>query len=129
MRSGRISAGLALGVGGQATCTTAEAWLGRSLEPDSSPGAMVPRYLAAFGPATVRDVQVWSGLTRLGEMAERLRPRACAPSATRTAMSCWTARCAPARPQHPAGPRFLPAHDNVLLAHTDRNDVQLTLPE
>jgi hypothetical protein len=36
---------------------------------------MLVRYLRAFGPATVKDVQTWSGLTRLHEATERLRPR------------------------------------------------------
>jgi len=54
------------GAGGLPTLTSAEAWLGRPLARRPSLGGMVRRYLGAFGPASVMDVQEWSGLTRLG---------------------------------------------------------------
>jgi len=40
-----------------------------------SPEGMVLRHLAAFGPASVADLQAWSGLTRLREPTERLGGR------------------------------------------------------
>jgi Winged helix DNA-binding domain len=63
------------GKSGRAAHTTAEAWLGQSLDPNPSLDEMIVRYLGAFGPATVKDIQTWSGLTRLGEATNRLRSR------------------------------------------------------
>src|SRR5690606_40447652 len=55
---------------GQPRLTTAESWLGRGLDPQPAPATMVLRYLGAFGPASVADMQTWSGLTRLREVVE-----------------------------------------------------------
>ncbi len=59
---------------GQAKLAPLESWLGASMNPKPSVDALVLRYLVAFGPASVMDAQAWSGLTRLREVFERLRP-------------------------------------------------------
>ena len=60
---------------GQAKLATIQSWTGRELEPEPSLDDFVLRYLRAFGPASVADIQNWSGLTRLKEVVERLRDR------------------------------------------------------
>ncbi|MEY9939462.1 winged helix DNA-binding domain-containing protein [Streptacidiphilus sp. MAP5-3] len=106
-----------------ATLATVESWLGRPQQrPDVE--AIVLRYLAAFGPASVQDAQSWSGVTRLGEVFELLRPRLAVFADAVTGRELFDLPDAPRPdPETPAPPRFLPDYDNVLIGHADRSRV------
>jgi len=108
------------GAGGRAMWTPVERWLGTTLQ--SVPvDELVSRYLGAFGPATVADVQTWSGLTRLREVVERLPLLRFQNEAGQTLYDLPDAPRPPA--DTPALPRFLPAYDNLLLSYRNRDRV------
>jgi hypothetical protein len=111
---------------GQAAFFPAQAWLD-GLDPPDPVGAveqLVLRYLAGYGPATVADIQAWSGLSRLREVTEGLGDRLREVAGPDGARLLDLADAPPPDPQDvPAPPRFLPEYDNLLLSFADRRRV------
>ncbi|MCW2936706.1 MAG: hypothetical protein JWM19_7668 [Actinomycetia bacterium] len=114
---------------GQPRHATARDWLGA--DPDGEPPgdprvaveALVVRYLAAFGPAAVRDIQAWAGVTRLGEVVSSLRPRLRAYRGA-DGRELWDLADAElANEDAPVPVRFLPEYDNAILGYADRSRI------
>jgi hypothetical protein len=59
---------------GPARWAPVDAWLRGSRAPRLSVDELVLRYLRAFGPASVKDMRIWSGLSGLRDVVERVRP-------------------------------------------------------
>jgi hypothetical protein len=111
------------GAGGRARYATLEAFTGLEVEPDPRIDEVVLRYLGAFGPATVMDMQNWSGLTKLKPAFERLRDRL-VTFADEDGRELLDLPDAPRPdPETPAPVRLLGEYDNVLLGHADRRRI------
>jgi Winged helix DNA-binding domain len=121
------------GQAGQSLHTSAEHWLGwpassvagppELARPAADPAELarlVARYLGAFGPATVRDVQAWSGLTGLKAVLEQLRP-SLVTFRDEQGAELFDVPTAP-RPDEntPAPVRLVAEFDNLVLSHAGR---------
>ncbi|HEY3470149.1 MAG TPA: winged helix DNA-binding domain-containing protein [Amycolatopsis sp.] len=106
---------------GPARLTTLDGWLGRPLAEDPSLEDVVRRYLRAFGPASVADVQAWSGLTKLRDVVEAMGLRTFRAESGEVLYDVEDGLLP--GPDVPAPVRFLPEYDNVLLGHADRGRV------
>jgi hypothetical protein len=109
--------------GGAARWTTAAAWLGPSPEDQPAADDLIPRYLAAFGPASVADIQAWSGLTRLAQAVDRQRDRLVSYR-DEQGRELFDVPGAPLPDPAARVPvRFLAPFDNVILSHADRSRI------
>jgi Winged helix DNA-binding domain len=121
------------GRAGQSLHTSAEHWLGvrsargardaRGAPEAGGLARLVTRYLAAFGPATVRDAQAWSGLTGLRAVMEQLRP-SLVTFRDEQGAELFDLPSAPRPGSHtPVPVRLTAEFDNLLLSHADRSRV------
>jgi hypothetical protein len=108
---------------GQPVLATAGLWLGREVGTDTDPTDLILRYLRAFGPASVMDIQAWSWLTKLTPYVEALRPQLRTFRDENGKELFDVPDGLLPDEDTPASPRFLPTYDNVVLGHKDRSRI------
>ncbi|WUV13023.1 winged helix DNA-binding domain-containing protein [Amycolatopsis sp. NBC_01488] len=108
------------GKAGQTTYACLDEWVGAPLPPPS-PASLIERYLRAFGPASVADVQAWAGITRLGEVASSMDLRRYRDPDGRELLDL--PELTVPDEDVPAPPRLLGPFDQTILSFADRTRV------
>lgn len=108
---------------GHVPCALAEDWLGGPLQERPPVWTLLSRYLASCGPASVADLQNWSGIKRLrAEVdAERHRLRVYRDEHGQELLDLPDLPVAGGDEEPPV--RFLPEFDNLVLSHEDRTRI------
>jgi hypothetical protein len=111
------------GEGGLPLHTSAESWITKECPSRIPVEDLIRRYLAAFGPASVRDFQAWSGLTRMRDTLDGMSSTL-VRFQSEDGVDLFDLPNAP----RPRGDlevpvRFLPEFDNALLSHHDRSRI------
>ena len=91
------------GASSAATSTTLEAWSGTSMHENPSIADALLRFIAAYGPASVKDLQQWCGLTRLKAVVDEMSDRLVKYRTSRE-RCCTTFRMPHARRRHTSAP-------------------------
>jgi len=109
----------------QSRFTLASEWLGAAwptgaaARTPAATGALVLRYLAGYGPASVADAQAWSGLRGLRPTFEALRPRLLSFE-DEHGRELFDLEDAPRPEPDTAAPvRFLPDFDDAIVTRAD----------
>jgi hypothetical protein len=112
------------GHGGPPLLSRIENWTGAPVGPAIDLPKLVLRYLAAYGPASVMDMQNWSGLTRLAEAFDTVRDRLVEFRGEDGRILFDLPEGQRPDPDTPAPVRFMPEYDNVWLGFADRYRIQ-----
>lgn len=103
--------------------TTTKRFIASDPNPEPDIDSVVMRYFAAFGPASVADVQMFFGLTRLREVVQR-HSHELVTFRDEDGVELFDLPEAPRPPADTPTPvRFLPEFDNIFIGHKDRRRV------
>lgn len=110
---------------GPAAHVPLKSWLDGTEADPMTVDELTTRYLAAFGPATVADLQAWCGLTRLGPRVKKLAAEGVLRTyATEEGRLLFdVAGTELPDPDGGVPVRYLPEWDVLLLSHADRSRV------
>jgi hypothetical protein len=112
------------GHGGPPLLSRIENWTGSGLDNPIALPDLVRRYLAAYGPASVMDMQNWSGLTKLAPAFEVLKSELVEFAGEDGRALYDLPDGLRPDPDTPAPVRFMPEYDNVWLGFADRYRIQ-----